>query len=85
MASSEYTCAACGKTYPKGWTDEEAAAERERDFPGMDDDEAAVVCDDCYQAMRKRAAAAGVPWSWRDEAGVVNEAVDPPQLEPADA
>jgi hypothetical protein len=58
-----YTCADCGGTFPKGWSDEEAAAERDRDFPRLAEEDMVVVCDDCYQAMRLRAAAAGVRWS----------------------
>lgn len=59
-----YTCADCGNTFPKGWSDEEAAAERDRDFPGLADEDAVVVCDDCYRAMRKLAASLGAPWAW---------------------
>lgn len=62
--SDTYTCADCGKTFPKGWSDEEAAVERDRDFPGMPDGEAVVVCDDCYRAMQERARSVGVPWAF---------------------
>ena len=33
------------------WSDEEAAAERNRDFPDLHPDHAMVVCDDCYREM----------------------------------
>jgi hypothetical protein len=48
---SEYTCAACGRTFTKGWSDEEAAKEREETFPGFDESECDLVCDTCYKAM----------------------------------
>ena len=52
-----FTCDSCGDTLPKGWTDEEAAAEAEELFPGIDvtdPAEAGVVCDDCYQYLMGR-------------------------------
>lgn len=48
--ADEYTCECCSKTYPKGWTDEEALAELEVVF-AVPVEECAVVCDDCYRAM----------------------------------
>jgi len=48
-----YTCAACGGTFAKGWSDEEARAES-RDVCGVDpatDPTLAVVCDVCYRAI----------------------------------
>ena len=55
-----FTCASCGETHDKGWSDEEAAAEAEELFPGIDvtdPDEAPVVCDDCYRHIMARARA----------------------------
>ena len=55
-----FTCARCGETHDKGWSDAEAAAEAEGNFPGIDvtdPDEAGVVCDDCYQYIMGRARA----------------------------
>jgi hypothetical protein len=55
-----FTCANCGDTHEKGWSDEEAAAEAEELFPGMDlsdPAEAAVVCDACYQHIMGRVQA----------------------------
>lgn len=57
-----YKCAACGGVFEQEWTEEEAQAEAVRDFPGMDTqdpNQSAMVCDDCYKAMR---AAAPMPW-----------------------
>jgi hypothetical protein len=48
---SEYTCAVCGQTFTKGWSDEEAAKEREETFPGFDESECDLVCDTCYKEM----------------------------------
>ena len=55
-----FTCDSCGETFPKGWSDEEAAAEAEELFPGMDltdPDEAGIVCDGCYQHIMGRVRA----------------------------
>ena len=55
-----FTCARCGETHDKGWSDAEAAAEAEGNFPGIDvtdPDEAGVVCDDCYEYLMGRARA----------------------------
>jgi len=55
-----FTCARCGETHDKGWSDAEAAAEAQENFPGIDitdPDEAGVVCDDCYKYLMGRARA----------------------------
>ena len=55
-----FTCASCHGTFPKGWSDEEAAAEAEEFFPGInvtDPEEAGMVCDGCYQHIMSRARA----------------------------
>jgi hypothetical protein len=49
--SETYTCAACGETYAKGWTDEKAKAELEATFPSFEPEDCGVVCDDCYKKM----------------------------------
>lgn len=53
MTNSTYQCEACKKTFEfeSDWTEEEAVAEYESAFAG-DDDDKAVVCDDCYQEMK---------------------------------
>lgn len=50
---NEYRCDSCGNVYEKAWTDEEAQAEYEADFPTSSkiDTSPAVVCDDCYKLM----------------------------------
>ena len=60
MSSDTFTCANCGETHEKGWSDEEATAEAQENFPGIDvsdPGEAGVVCDDCYQHIMARARA----------------------------
>jgi len=61
--SETFTCESCGRTFPKGWSDEEAAAEAEELFPGINPDdpaEAGTVCDDCFHRIMARARA-GAP------------------------
>jgi hypothetical protein len=48
----EFTCANCGGTFVKGWSDEEAADEAGRVF-GADIPDPVVVCDDCYTEMMR--------------------------------
>ncbi len=45
-----YSCSNCGGTFLKGWPDEEAEAEKTRNFPAevAAEEEFALVCDDCY-------------------------------------
>lgn len=51
--SGTFDCAQCGGTFTKGWTDEEARAEAERNYgvPAERVVEPATVCDDCYRAV----------------------------------
>jgi ribosomal protein L37AE/L43A len=50
-----FTCEQCGRTFTKGWSDDEADAEAlrtqgvRRGAPGT-----ALVCDDCYRKRLKR-------------------------------
>lgn len=48
----EYVCAMCGKTYEKGVPDSEAMAEANEYWPTLKQEEAAIVCDDCYQGIK---------------------------------
>ena len=70
--SGTWICDSCGKTFESGWSDEEANAEAQENFPGIDTgnrDEAGVVCDDCYDYIMGRVKAEA-PESlgpgWRD-------------------
>ena len=46
-----YQCAACDGVFGKCRSDEEAAAERDENFPDLEPEDEAVVCDDCYRKM----------------------------------
>lgn len=47
----EFRCAVCRGIFEKGWSDDEAAAELTTTFPGIGQDECALVCDDCFEKM----------------------------------
>jgi len=47
-----YTCAICGKEYNRGVDDEVAMAEANEYWPGLKQEDAAIVCDDCWQDVR---------------------------------
>ena len=64
-ATETFTCENCGGTFPKVWSDEEAAAEAEELFPGLnvsDPGEAGLVCDGCFQIIM---AAVRAEEGWR--------------------
>jgi DNA-directed RNA polymerase subunit RPC12/RpoP len=46
-----YTCAACGKTFRKAWSDEEALAELEATFGDLPGVPLEMVCDTCYHEL----------------------------------
>lgn len=48
LKANEYQCAACGGVFGKGWTDADAQAEYEANFPTLSNTPYDVVCDDCY-------------------------------------
>lgn len=81
MSSDTFTCDNCGKTFESDWSDEDAAAEAQENFPGIDvtdPDEAGLVCDDCYQEIMARARAEApelIGPGWR-EASVSREAAE---------
>jgi len=54
--ANEYTCAMCGNTYSKGWTDEEANNEYMENFGPViaTHDEGVMVCDDCYNKIHPK-------------------------------
>ncbi len=51
MPADTFTCARCGNTYEKEWSDEEAAAEAAATWSPAELESQATVCDDCYQAL----------------------------------
>jgi NAD-dependent SIR2 family protein deacetylase len=46
-----FTCAHCGGTFEKGWSDEEAKAE-EVEVWGGEVEDPTLVCDECFQIVR---------------------------------
>lgn len=50
---NEFTCARCGETFEKAWTDKEAAEEREQNWPEWKEEDCDVICDDCHKAFMK--------------------------------
>ena len=49
-AASQFTCAHCGGTFEKEWSDDEAMAEAAANW-GDKLEDPVPVCDDCYRAM----------------------------------
>lgn len=50
----EYKCSMCGGTFTAEWSEEEAIAEKERDFGSVALKDCDVVCDVCYQEISPR-------------------------------
>lgn len=50
MSDNTYTCAHCGGTFEKGWSDEECQAEADAIWGKVDDP--VLICDDCWQKTR---------------------------------
>ena len=46
-----FICAACGREFLKGRTDQEADNERENRFPGISREHCSLVCEQCYMAL----------------------------------
>lgn len=51
--SDDYRCDRCGKTFGKGWTDEEAMDESRRLFGPVPTEDLAVVCGDCFREIMR--------------------------------
>lgn len=52
IGPNDYQCAMCGGVFEKGWTDEEANAERESIFgKSISLAECDVICDDCFKLI----------------------------------
>jgi hypothetical protein len=47
----QYTCSMCEEVCESEWTEEEAIAEKERDFGSVPLEECDTVCDKCYQQI----------------------------------
>jgi Fe2+ or Zn2+ uptake regulation protein len=51
--SRHYKCSCCGGFFENRCSDEEAEAERQKNFPGVPLSECELVCDDCYKKIMK--------------------------------
>ena len=54
-----YACAACGETFEKAWTDDEAKAEAKELWGDIPEDQMVIICDDCHK--RGMARLRGMP------------------------
>lgn len=55
LKANEYQCAHCLGIFQYAWSEQEAQDEAKRN--GFNHRDCAVICDDCYQAFRKRVLA----------------------------
>jgi hypothetical protein len=53
LAPHEFWCVICQKIYNKGWSDEEAAAEKSELHPNVPYEECDMVCDDCFVVLEE--------------------------------
>lgn len=51
--SKKFICAECNGEFIKGRSDEEALAEKEMLYGDLPIEEMVVVCENCYNALRK--------------------------------
>lgn len=58
--SEQFTCARCGCTFDNGWSHAEAMAEYTGRFFAAALDDAAVLCDDCFERF----------WAWMKANGI---------------
>lgn len=49
--TATFTCALCGETYEKDWTDEEAEAEKDQLWGDVPLEECEIICDDCFKQV----------------------------------
>jgi hypothetical protein len=47
----EFTCDVCGETFIADWTEDEAMAEAEINFPGILKEKMGIACDDCFEKV----------------------------------
>lgn len=49
-----YICEMCHEEFFSDRSSEDAMAEAELQFPGIDESSAAIICDDCYNIITNR-------------------------------
>ena len=49
-----FTCEECNNRFRKAWSDEEMLEESARLFPMLQENERAVVCDDCFNILMEK-------------------------------
>ena len=52
IGAIEYQCAECGEDFICEWSDEEAITEYKENFPGMENEETVLVCDECFNQVK---------------------------------
>jgi hypothetical protein len=50
--NDQYKCFMCQQTFDKGWSDEEAEAEKLELFGDVPKNECELACDDCFQEIK---------------------------------
>lgn len=53
MKQDLFQCQACGGTFEKGCTDEEALEEMKKNFGDLPEENQSFICDVCYQKFMK--------------------------------
>ena len=48
-----YICFNCKLKFLKGWSDQAALKEKEKEFPSISWKEMYIVCDDCFKTIMK--------------------------------
>ena len=56
-----YVCAECGKEFEDTRSDDEAMAEALHEHPGVQPEDMAKVCADCYERIKQRTPDWGRP------------------------
>ena len=53
MKQDLFQCQACGETFEKGCTDEQAFTEMKKEFGDIPEENQAVICEKCYKEFMK--------------------------------
>jgi len=51
---THYNCDMCGEHFVSGWSDEEAADEKQQNFGTRPREGDAIVCTDCYEQVMEK-------------------------------